>query len=77
MGWGKALFSGTERQDKGQWAQTGTQEVPYKHEEKLIYCEGDRALGQAAQRDCGVPFSEDFQNPLGYFPVLPTVGNLL
>jgi len=26
--------------------------VPYKHGEDL-YCEGDRALEQAAQRDCG------------------------
>jgi len=25
----------------------GTQEVPYEHEEELLYCKGDRALEQA------------------------------
>jgi len=29
---------------KGQQAQTGTQEVSYKHREKFIYTEDDRAL---------------------------------
>jgi len=42
-GWGQALFSGVQQQDKGQWAQTRAQEVPYTHKEEL-YCEGDRAL---------------------------------
>ena len=35
--------------NKGQCAETGTKEVPYKHEENL-YCKGDGALEQAAQR---------------------------
>jgi len=58
-----------------QWAQTGTQEVP--SEEELLYCRGDRSLGQAAQGSCGVSFSADIQNPPGCFPVQPATGNLL
>jgi len=34
------------------WAHAGTQEALYKHEEKLLL-EGDKALGQAAQRGGG------------------------
>lgn len=30
----------------GQWAQTGTQEVPYKFKEELLSFEGDKALEQ-------------------------------
>ena len=36
-GCGQAPFSGVQKQNKGQWALTGTQGVPYKHE-------GDRTL---------------------------------
>lgn len=45
-----------------------------KDEGTLIYCEGDRALGQVAQRDCGASFSEDtiFRSHLNMVP-----GNLL
>ena len=46
-------------------------EVPYEREEKLLHCDGDRALGQAAQRGCGVSFYGDIQNPPGCFPVRP------
>jgi len=38
--------------EQGERAQTRTQEVPQKHEEKLLHFEGDRALVQAAQRNC-------------------------
>ena len=34
-------FSGEEWQDKRQWAQSETQEVPSEYEETLYYCEGD------------------------------------
>ena len=33
----QVLFSGTQKQIKGQWVQIETQEVSYKLEEKLIY----------------------------------------
>jgi len=44
-GWGQTLFSGAQRQDKGQWAQMEAQEVPADHEEELLPSEGDGALG--------------------------------
>ncbi|PKU37082.1 hypothetical protein llap_12610 [Limosa lapponica baueri] len=45
------IFHGVQRQDKEQRAQARTQEIPCQHEEKLLYFEGDRALGQAGQRE--------------------------
>jgi len=36
----RLFFSGAQRQDKGQWAQTEAQEVPAEHEE-LLHSEGD------------------------------------
>ena len=34
--WGHAVFIGIQKQDKGQWAETGAQKVSYEHEEKLF-----------------------------------------
>lgn len=42
--------------------QPGTWEILLKYELKLLYGEHDRALDQAAQGVCGVPFSENTQN---------------
>jgi len=60
----QTLFSVTQRQNKGQWAQTEAQEVPTEHEEELLHSEGDRALEQVAQGGCGVSFSGDFETHL-------------
>jgi len=38
----------------GQGTQTETQKVPSKHQEPLLYCVGDGAVVQAAQRCCGL-----------------------
>jgi len=76
-GWGQALFSGVQQQDKGQWAQTEAQEVPSEHEEEFLPSEGDRALEKAAQGGCGVSFSGDIQDLPGQGPLQPTVGDLL
>lgn len=46
----QALFSGLQRQDQGQQAQTETQEVPCE----LPYRECDQAQAQFLQKDCGV-----------------------
>ena len=48
-GRGQTLFSGVQRHDKGQWAQTEAEEVPAEHEEELLPSEGDGALEQAGQ----------------------------
>jgi len=74
-GWGQTLFSGAQRQDKGQRAQTEAQEVQSEHEEELSPSDGDGALKQAALRDCGVSFSGDIQDPPGQGPVQPAVGD--
>ena len=70
--WAQTVFSGAQRQDKGQWAQTEAQEVLPEPEEEL-HSEGDGALAQAAQGGCGVSFSEDIQDPPG--PVQPALGD--
>jgi len=74
-GWGQALFSGGQRQDKGQWAQTEAQEVLSEHKEEFLPSEGDGALEQAAQGGCGVSLSGDIQDLPGGDPVQPAVGD--
>ena len=74
-GRGQTLFSGAQRQDKGQRAQTEAEEVPAEHEEELLPSEGDGALAQAAQGGCGVSFSGDIQDAPGQGPVQPALGD--
>jgi len=74
-GWGQTLFSGAQRQDKGQRAQTEAEEAPAEHEEELLHSEGDRAPEQVAQRCCGVSFSGDIQDPSRQGPVQPALGD--
>jgi len=74
-GWGQALSSGAQRQDKGQWAQTEAKEVPAEDEGELLPSEGDGALAQAAQRGCGVSFSGDIPTPAGRRAVQPALGD--
>lgn len=74
-GCSQAHFGGVQWQDKRQWAQTETQEVPSEHEEQFIYCEVDIAVEQAAQRR--ISFSGDIQNLTGCFPTQLAVGKQL
>jgi len=74
-GRGQTLFSGAQRQDKEQWAQTEAEEVPAEHEEELLHSEGDGALDQAAQGGCGVSFSGDIQDLPGRGPLQPALGD--
>jgi len=74
-GWGQALVSSAQQQDKGQWAQTEAQEVPSEHEEELLPSEADGALEQGAQGGGGVSFSGDIHDLPGQGPVQPAVGD--
>jgi len=74
-GWGQALFSGAQRQDKGKWAQTEAEEVPSEHEEELLPSEGDGALEHATQGGGGFSFSGEIQDLPGQGPLQPTVGD--
>ena len=72
-GWGQILFSGAQKQDKGQQAQIKAWELPPEHEEELLHSEGAKA--QVAQGGCGFSFSGDIQDPPGQGPVQPAVGD--
>ena len=63
-GWSQTLFSGAQRPDKGQRAQTEAQEVPYEHDEELLPSEGDGALEQVAREAVESPSLEIFKTHL-------------
>ena len=77
-GWGQTLFSGSQQQDKGQWAQTEAEEVPSEQEEELLHSESDGALEHwnGLPREAVEPPSlEIIQDPPGQGPVQPAVGD--
>lgn len=55
-------------------ADTETQEILFKHQEILIYYEGDQALAQVPQWDSGDTLSADLQNLSKYRPWQTDVG---
>ena len=61
----------------GHRPQTGAQEVLHQYAKELLHTEGDRALEQAAQGDCGFSFSGDIQDLPWHLPVQPAVWSLL
>ena len=60
-GWGQALLSGAQQQ-----AQTGAQDLPWKHEEKS-YCDGDRAVERADWEAAEPPSLQIFKTHLDTF----------
>lgn len=46
-----------------------------EYEKALLYCEGDRALEQVAQRGCEVSFSGGSQKPSGCHPAQCALGD--
>ena len=72
---GQSLFSGAQRQDKGQWAQPEAHEVLSEHEEEFLPSEVGGSLEWAAQRGCGFSFSWDIQNSSVWGHVQPALGN--
>ncbi|KAK4832344.1 hypothetical protein QYF61_021873 [Mycteria americana] len=62
-------------EDQRQWAQTKTQEIPFKHMKKLFYHEGGETLQKVAQRGCGVSILEDIQNWTKHSPEQPALAD--
>lgn len=54
--------------------QTGMQEVPPKDPGAILYCQGDRAVPQAAQTGCGVVFLGDLWKAAGHGGGQPSSG---
>lgn len=46
----------------GQWAQAGTYEVPYKHEEKILYFDSGKSSGAGCPEMLQSLLSGDMQN---------------
>lgn len=47
-----------------------TQEILCEQQETLLYCEGNQALTQGAQRGCGISIFGDISSPSGRGPAL-------
>ena len=63
-GRGQALFSGAQRQDKGQRAQTEAEEAPAEHEEELLPSEGMEPWPRLPREAVESPSLEIFQTCL-------------
>lgn len=61
----QALLGGAKQLGKQQWTETDAHEVPSEHEEKLLYCSVDWALGEVAQTGCEVSPTGDIQEQSG------------
>lgn len=48
-GWSQTLCNSAQHQDKWQWAQTETEQIPPGYEEKLLYFEGYRDRKSACE----------------------------
>ena len=57
-----AHYCDAQGRDKGQRAQTGTQEVPPELQEAFLHCEVDSGSAQVSQRSCGFSILESFQS---------------
>jgi len=71
----QTLFSRALCRDKGQWAQTETQEIPSEHKITLIYCQGGQTLEWIAQTGCGVSIHGGIQSPTGRDPGQPALAD--
>jgi len=65
----RLFFSCAQQQNKGQWAQTGTLEVPPEHGEKLLYSEVDSESSETGcpQMLCSYPSPKIFKTCLDDF----------
>ena len=65
---------GQEHGNKRQWAETYAKEVSRECDAELLYCVGDCAMEQTAQRGCGVSLTGDIQELSGCSPVQFSLG---
>lgn len=61
-GQNQTLYCGAQGKGKGQWAQTGIQEVPSELQEAFLCCEVDSGSAQFSQRSCRFSIPEIFQS---------------
>lgn len=63
------IASGAQIQHRRQWEHTETREAPtWTWGSISLSCDGDGALAQVAQRECGDSLLGDLQKPSGYSP---------
>lgn len=71
----QALSCGIQWQDKKQWAQIETREVPFECQKTPSHCEADQVLAQVAQSGDEVSIcGDDSQKPTGHCLGQPVLG---